>query len=51
MWLTEYGKPTWLARMVESGIEVIAGTPSIVLALFGLTFFAQSGLGFLSHDG
>jgi phosphate transport system permease protein len=51
VWLTEYGKPTWLARMVESGIEVIAGTPSIVLALFGLAFFAQSGLGFLSTTG
>ena len=41
VWLTEYGKPTWLARAVESGVEVIAGTPSIVLALFGLAFFAQ----------
>lgn len=51
VWLTEYGKPRWLARMVESGIEVIAGTPSIVLALFGLAFFAQSGLGFLSTTG
>ncbi|MBE2320032.1 phosphate ABC transporter permease PstA [Solirubrobacter sp. CPCC 204708] len=51
VWLTEYGKPKWLARMVESGIEVIAGTPSIVLALFGLAFFAQGGLGFLSATG
>jgi phosphate transport system permease protein len=51
VWLTEYGKPAWLARMVESGVEVIAGTPSIVLALFGLAFFAQQGLGFLSTTG
>jgi len=51
VWLTEYGKPTWLARLVESGVEVIAGTPSIVLALFGLAFFAQGGLGFLSQTG
>ncbi len=51
VWLTEYGRPTWLARMVESGVEVIAGTPSIVLALFGLAFFAQGGLGFLSTTG
>jgi len=51
VWLTEYGKPAWLARMVESGVEVIAGTPSIVLALFGLAFFAQGGLGFLSTTG
>ncbi|MDA0184772.1 ABC transporter permease subunit [Solirubrobacter phytolaccae] len=51
VWLTEYGKPTWLARMVESGVEVIAGTPAIVLALFGLAFFSQGGLGFLSTTG
>jgi phosphate transport system permease protein len=51
VWLTEYGKPTWLARAVESGVEVIAGTPAIVLALFGLTFFAQGGMGFLSTTG
>jgi phosphate transport system permease protein len=48
VWLTEYGKPTWLARCVESGVEVIAGTPSIVLALFGLSFFGQHALGLLS---
>jgi phosphate transport system permease protein len=51
VWLTEYGRPTWLARAVESGVEVIAGTPSIVLALFGLAFFAQQGLGWLSTTG
>ena len=51
VWLTEYGKPAWLARAIESGVEVIAGTPSIVLALFGLTFFAQEGLGWLSTTG
>jgi phosphate transport system permease protein len=51
VWLTEYGKPSWLARAVESGVEVLAGTPSIVLALFGLTFFAQQGFGFLSTTG
>ena len=51
VWLTEYGRPAWLARAVESGVEVIAGTPSIVLALFGLAFFAQRGLGFLSATG
>lgn len=51
VWLTEYARPAWLARAVESGVEVIAGTPSIVLALFGLTFFSQQGLGFLSTTG
>lgn len=50
IWLTEYGRPSWLARMVESGIEIIAGTPSIVLAIFGLIFFQQQFLGGLSFD-
>jgi phosphate transport system permease protein len=48
VWLTEYGRPRWLARAVESGVEVIAGTPSIVLALFGLAFFSQGLFGWLS---
>ena len=51
VWLTEYGRPAWLARAVESGVEVLAGTPSIVLALFGLAFFGQSALAFLSTTG
>lgn len=50
VWLTEYGRPTGLARAVESSIEVVAGTPSIVLAMFGLVFFQQEWLGFLSFD-
>ncbi|MBJ7331863.1 MAG: phosphate ABC transporter permease PstA [Solirubrobacteraceae bacterium] len=48
VWLVEYGRPKALARVVESSIEVIAGTPSIVLAIFGLIIFQQSFLGFLS---
>jgi phosphate transport system permease protein len=51
VWLTEYGRPRWLARLVESGVEVIAGTPSIVLALFGLAFFSQGVFSFLSSGG
>ncbi len=39
LWIAEYGRPTWLARVVESSIEVIAGTPDIVIALFGLAIF------------
>jgi phosphate transport system permease protein len=49
-WLSEYGRPTWLARMVESAIEIIAGAPSVVLALFGLLIFSQGFLGFLSQN-
>ena len=47
-WLAEYGRPFWLARAVESGVEVVAGTPSIVLAIFGLIVFSQGLFGFLS---
>jgi phosphate transport system permease protein len=48
VWLVEYGRPSWLARAVESGVEVVAGTPSIVLAIFGLLIFTQHVFGFLS---
>lgn len=50
IWLTEYGRPSALARIVESGIEIVAGTPSIVLAIFGLILFQQQILGPLSFD-
>jgi phosphate transport system permease protein len=43
IWLVEFGRPSWLARFVESGIEIIAGTPDIVLAIFGLVLF-QNGI-------
>lgn len=43
IWVAEYGRPSWLARVVESAIEIVAGTPDIVLALFGLAVF-QLGL-------
>jgi len=47
-WIVEYGRPTWLARIVDSGIEIIAGTPDIVIALFGLVLFQQSFFGWMS---
>jgi phosphate transport system permease protein len=50
MWLSEYARPSWLARMVESGVEMIAGTPSVVLAIFGLLVFSQRFLAFLSES-
>jgi phosphate transport system permease protein len=49
-WLTEYGRPRWLARSIDLGVEIIAGAPSVVLALFGLLIFAQGYLGFLSEN-
>lgn len=39
VWIVEYGRPRWLARIVESSIEIVAGTPDIVLAIFGLAIF------------
>jgi len=39
VWLVEYGRPAPLARAVESAIEMIAGTPDIVIAIFGLAIF------------
>jgi phosphate transport system permease protein len=39
VWIAEYGRPSWLARVVESSIEIVAGTPDIVIALFGLAIF------------
>lgn len=48
VWLTEYGRPAGLARAVESAVEIIAGTPSIVLAIFGLILFQQDAFALLS---
>jgi phosphate transport system permease protein len=49
VWLSEFARPAGLARAVESGIETIAGTPSVVLAIFGLLIFSKSFLAFLSQ--
>ena len=48
LWIVEYGRPTALARAVETGIEMVAGTPTIVLAIFGLALFSQGFFGPLS---
>jgi phosphate transport system permease protein len=48
VWLTEYGRPSALARVVESTVEMFAGAPSIVLALFGVVVFQAPFLAFLS---
>ncbi|MGD1058110.1 MAG: ABC transporter permease subunit [Solirubrobacteraceae bacterium] len=42
VWIAEYGRPSWLARVVESSIEIVAGTPDIVIAIFGLAIFQVS---------
>jgi phosphate transport system permease protein len=45
VWIAEYGRPRWLARVIESSIEIVAGTPDIVIALFGLAVFQLSFMG------
>lgn len=47
-WIVEYGRPAWLARLVESSIEIVAGTPDIVIAIFGLAVFELGAFGALS---
>jgi phosphate transport system permease protein len=49
VWLSEFGRPAALARVAESIVEMLAGTPSIVLALFGTLLFESPALGFLSQ--
>ncbi len=43
IWVVEYGRGgrlrESLARVVESSIEIVAGTPDIVIAIFGLALF------------
>jgi phosphate transport system permease protein len=48
VFLTEYRRPIWLARIVETSIEVVFGVPSIVFALFGVIAFTNPNLIFLS---
>jgi phosphate transport system permease protein len=50
IWLSEYGRPTALARLTESTVEMLAGSPSIVFALFGTLLFEQGAFGFLSRS-
>jgi phosphate transport system permease protein len=50
VWLSEFGRPFALARIVESTVEMIAGTPSIVLALFGTVIFSSTALAFFSRS-
>ncbi|HEY8304266.1 MAG TPA: ABC transporter permease subunit [Solirubrobacteraceae bacterium] len=49
VWMSEYQRPAGLARAVESGVEMIAGAPSVLLAIFGLALFARPALAFLSQ--
>jgi phosphate transport system permease protein len=55
LWIVEYGQGgrarQLLTRIVESSIEIVAGTPDIVIALFGLAIFQLHILAFASFVG
>ncbi len=52
LWIVEYGQTgrgrQRLARVVESSIEIVAGTPDILIAVFGLAIFQLHFLAFAS---
>jgi phosphate transport system permease protein len=55
LWLVEYGQggrgSQTMTRVVESGIEIVAGTPDIVIALVGLALFQLHLFSFVSEVG
>lgn len=41
IYLEEYAKDTWLSRLIQTNIANLAGVPSIVYGLLGLTVFVR----------
>lgn len=41
VWLTNYGRPAWLVRLLRIAINTLAGTPSIIFGLFGMALFVN----------
>ncbi len=41
IYLTEYRAEGWATKIIRFGIDCLAGIPSIVLGLFGFTFFVK----------
>ena len=41
IYLTSYGKPYWLVRVLKIAINTLAGTPSIIFGLFGMAIFVN----------
>jgi phosphate transport system permease protein len=54
LWIAEYGHGgrarRSLARVVEAGIEIVAGTPDILIAVFGIAIFQLHFLAFASES-
>lgn len=42
VWLTNYGRPRWLVRVLRVAINTLAGTPSIIFGLFGMALFVNA---------
>jgi phosphate transport system permease protein len=41
IYLTSYGKPAWMVKVVKVAINTLAGTPSIIYGLFGMAVFVS----------
>jgi phosphate transport system permease protein len=50
LFLTEYRRPALLARLADTGVDMIFGVPSVVFALFGLAIFIHPSMVFLSQE-
>lgn len=48
IYLAEYAEDTQWVRTLRTGIDVLAGVPTIVFAIFGLAIFTHPGLSFFS---
>jgi len=41
IYMVSYGKPAWFVKMVKIAVNTLAGVPSIIYGLFGMTVFVQ----------
>lgn len=41
IYLTSYGKPVWMVKVLKIAINTLAGTPSIIFGLFGMAIFVS----------
>ncbi len=48
IWLSEYSNRSKMAGLFRLGIDVLAGIPTIVIAIFGVSLFRNQLFGFLS---
>lgn len=48
IYLSEYSKKSVITSYFRIGIDVLAGVPTVVIAIFGLAVFSNPSMGFLS---